>query len=125
MCPKCGQQLRRITANAGSFFMTCPNRIPAVQPKGIHPLEKRSDHCGQKVHVLASEGVAIVTPISNKQFDEFTRIYASARHVYASLGIIATRPAAEEIPEYHCTNCGEPTKLFDLYAGQCRKCSQS
>jgi len=124
MCPKCNQPLRRITANSGSFFMTCPNRIPSTQKPGARPGEKRSDHCGQKVHVLAGEGVALVTPISSAQFEEFTRIYASARHVYASLGIIATRPASpDEIPEFRCTGCGEVTKLYDLYAGVCRRCS--
>ena len=124
MCPKCNQPLRRVTANSGSFFMTCPNRVPARVQVQLRPGEKRSDHCGQTVHLVAVEGVALVTPISKAQFEIFRRSYPAAAEVYRQLGILPSRPldTPKAIPEYPCSDCGTLTKLHDLYGGLCRTC---
>lgn len=111
VCPRCGSPLRRATAGAGSFYLTCDNRVAGKK-------------CGQTVHLLAAEGVVAVTAISKDQYDRFRQTYARARTVYGEVGVITTRPqeGADAIPEHPCSSCGVPTKLFDLYAGECRKC---
>jgi hypothetical protein len=121
MCPKCNQPVRRISVNSGSFFMTCPNRI-SIDVKGGRPGEKRSDHCGQKLHVLAADGVAFVAPVSEEAFRKYHRTYPTAATVYGELGIIVLTPRAspDEIPKYKCLGCGELTPLYDLYGGRCR-----
>jgi ssDNA-binding Zn-finger/Zn-ribbon topoisomerase 1 len=118
-CPKCNQPLRRLTAAVGSFILTCPNRVK-IEAKGSEP---RSDHCGQKLHVLAIEGIAIVLPLSRAQFEKFQRAYPGAAAIYAAIGVIPTRAGAEYVPSYPCQACKEPTRLYDLHGGNCKKCS--
>jgi hypothetical protein len=117
-CPKCQLPLRRVTGNSGSFFLTCDNRIPQA---GKFP-----EKCGQSVHVLACEGVAIVTPVTKADFQIFRRSYPSASDVYRKLGILPTRPhdSPRAIPEYACLDCGVTTKLYELRDGICRACEQ-
>lgn len=109
ICPRCTTPLRRATGGTGSFYLTCDTRM----------MGKR---CGQHVHLLAVEGVVAVTAISKDQYEEFRRTYARARKVYSDVGVVASRPGPEFVPEYPCSGCGEATKLFDLYAGECRSC---
>lgn len=98
--------------------MTCPNRI-SIEAQGG---QKRSDHCGQKLHVLAAEGVAFVSPVSEDAFRKYHRTYPSAATVYSELGIIhlTSRRDPTEIPKHKCLGCGEETPLYDLYGGRCR-----
>lgn len=120
-CPKCDQPLRRVTAGHGSFIMTCPNRVNGVITAG----GTRSDHCGQTVHVLAAEGVAVVLPIDKKLFLKYQRAYPGAAIIYAEAGILPTRIGPDGVPTHDCRICHTPTKLFDLYGGECRGCAAS
>jgi hypothetical protein len=115
-CPKCGLPLRRVAANAGSFFLTCDNKIPQ---QGRFP-----ERCGQTVHVIAFEGVAIVTPVSKADFQIFRRSYPQAGQVYKKLGILPSRPndSPAAIPEFSCLDCGTRTPLYQLREGVCPKC---
>ena len=114
-CPKCGQPIRRTTAAHGSFVLTCPNRT-----KGAAARDDRSEHCGQTMHILAADGVAIVTPISKEAFGRYRRAYPGGAQVYQDAGIIAARDGADAVGSFPCRECGTPTKLFDLYGGLCR-----
>jgi hypothetical protein len=70
-CPKCGLAVEAVAANEGSFFLTCDNKIPQ---QGRFP-----ERCGQTVHVIAFEGVAIVTPVTKADFQIFRRSYPTGR----------------------------------------------
>lgn len=111
VCPRCSYPLRRATAGHGSFYLTCDNRVAGKK-------------CGQTVHLLAAEGVVAVTAISKEQYARFKATYARACDVYREVGVISTRPSdgPSAIPVFACTGCGEQTKLFDLYGGECRSC---
>jgi hypothetical protein len=119
-CPKCNQTMRRLTGSQGSFYATCDNSVKIVTPGHNYP---RVEKCGQTVHVVAVEGVVFVTAISKEQYRRFKSVYARARDVYAEHNIITlSRADGHEVPEHACSSCGTPTKLFDLYGGECRKC---
>ena len=122
-CPKCNQPLRRLTGARGSFLLTCPNRQRVEQGR---PLDRNAlagrDHCGQKLHVLAAEGIAFVIPISNSQFEQYRKAYPGAAQLYSDLGIIPTRPGVEFVPSFPCLGCTTPTKLYDLRGGYCSEC---
>lgn len=113
VCPRCAQPVRRVTGGAGSFYAHCDNRLNGAR-------------CGQHAHLLAAEGAVVVTPISEDQYRRFKRTYPLARTVYRELGVTITpsRPpeGPDAIPEFRCSGCGVTTKLFDLYAGECRQC---
>lgn len=111
VCPCCSHPLRRATGGSGSFYLTCDNRVAGKK-------------CGQTAHLLAAEGVVAVTAISKEQYERFRRTYARASTVYGEVGVIPTRPpaGADGIPEHPCVSCSTLTKLFDLYAGECREC---
>lgn len=116
-CPKCNQPLRKVAANAGSFFLTCENRIEA-------PGQKFPGRCGQTVHIVAVEGIAAVAPVSKDQFKKWLRTYPIAVDVYAELGIVVTRPEdPREIPLHKCSSCQTDHPLFDMFGGQCRRCA--
>ncbi len=129
LCPRCGQPLRRLDSVDGSFFMTCPNRVAVMRDGELRPREprqgeRRSDHCGQTVHVVSMGGIAWVTPISKESFARYHRTYPTVAKVYGDLGIVVpSRPIAgeEEIPKHKCKGCGTLTPLFDLYGGRCRQ----
>lgn len=112
VCPRCGHPLRRATGGTGSFYLTCDKKIEGGRK------------CGQTVHLLAAEGVVAVTAISKDQYERFKSTYARARTVYGEIGVITTRPqeGPDAIPEHPCSSCLNTTKLFDLYAGECREC---
>lgn len=116
-CPKCLEPLRKVAANAGSFFLTCENRI-AIAGK------KYPERCGQTVHIVAVEGIAAVAAVTKDQFKRFLRTYPIAVDVYAELGIVVTRPAdPREIPLHKCSSCQRDYPLYDLFGGQCRECA--
>lgn len=121
-CPKCDQPLRRLTGSQGSFILTCPNRVKIGALKGG---DVRSDHCGQKLHVLAAEGVAIVLPLSTEMFRKYQKAYPGAAKLYEDLGVIPTRPGTDYVPSFACVSCESPTKLYDLHGGYCRQCEPS
>jgi hypothetical protein len=106
-----------VTGNAGSFFLTCDNRVTVP---GKYP-----ERCGQSVHVIAVEGVAIVTAVSKAEFQIFRRSYPSASDVYRKLGILPSRPndSPRAIPAYPCIDCGTSTALYELREGVCPSCS--
>lgn len=123
-CPKCNQPLHGLTAAQGSFILMCQGRVRL--PVGVEveraALVERG-HCGQKIHVLAMEGVAVVLPLSNEQFRRYQLAYPGAAVIYAETGVIRTRDGAERVPAHLCRGCGDLTKLYDLYGGLCRDCN--
>jgi hypothetical protein len=116
-CPKCNLPLRRLAANEGSFFVTCDNKIP--KPSSF------PERCGQTVHVIAFEGVAIVTPVTKADFQIFRRSYPTASQIYKKLGILPTRPhdSPAAVPQFPCLDCAKATPLYQLREGVCGDCS--
>ena len=122
-CPKCDQPLFRLTGAQGSFITTCPNKLKVAPGRQLdHSALKSRDHCGQKLHVLAIEGVAIVLPLSNEQFAKYQKAYPGAAAIYAAVGVIPTRPGEEYVPSHPCRVCRTVTKLYQLHGGKCAAC---
>ena len=84
-CPRCGELLRRMHIEDGSLYVTCDERQPDPQHPG------HSKRCGQHSHILATDGVAIVTAITRAQFDQLAGKVKRPADVYAQLGVIERR----------------------------------